>query len=87
MSMLPNFVRQLPKLKEVHLRETVARSDPKPAAEILEDLHNRPSPVHLYFTNEYGYQDCSLVPVVYAEATSSEESNIEESDSDSEESE
>lgn len=80
--MLSNFVRQLPKLKELSLPENVAKTDPKLAAKIWEDLSYQPSPVHLYFTNEHVYHGCSFVPVVLVEMTSSEESNKQESDSD-----
>lgn len=59
-SMLSNFIPHFVKLKELHLPETVAQSDPKLAAQIWEDLTYRPSPVHLYFSNDSGSQRCSL---------------------------
>jgi len=87
--MLSNFIPLLVKLKELHLPETVAQSDPKLAAQIWEDLTYRPSPVHLYFSNDGGSQICSLESdtpfVVTSETEFLEDSNYEESNSSDEE--
>jgi len=85
MTIVSNIVPQLGKLKDLSLHETVAKTYPKLAAKIWEDLHYQPSPVYLYFTNDHVYQGCPFAPVVMVvlvEATPSEDSNIEESDSD-----
>ena len=62
MSTVAEMIPQLYKLKEVFLPEIVAKTDPKMAATLWEDLKYRPSPVHLYFNYVYPVTRCSLLP-------------------------
>jgi len=85
MSTLSNIVPQLSKLKELFLPEKVAKSDPKLAAEIWEDLNYQPSPVLLRFSKNFLFAEpCSFLPDADQESDSEVESDDEESEATTE---
>lgn len=75
MSTLSSIVPQLIKLKELSLPEKIAKSDPKLAADIWEDLSYRTSPVLLRFKKSFLYAEpcpCLFLPDADQELLNSE---------------